>query len=123
VGIRGIIAVALAAVIAVPAVGSAQFTTFVQPPRPVETVLVVGTDTVGRVIDTTEVVTADNMRAWVDSAAGDIVPPRDTVVPVVTARGFVDGARAPNTATSLPMLLLLGAGALGAGALLLRTRA
>jgi hypothetical protein len=121
---RSVIAVALAGMIAIPAAAGAQFTTFVQPPpRPADKVVVVGTDTVGRVIDSTAVVTADNMRAWVDSAAGDIVPPRDTIVQTTTVRGFVDGSRAPNTATSLPMLLVLGAGAVGAGALLLRSRA
>jgi hypothetical protein len=119
---RGIIAVALAAALAVPAGAGAQFTTFVQPPpRPAP--LTATIDTVGGVIDTTTMVTADNMRAWVDSVAGDIVPRRDTTWRETTTRGFVDGSRAPDTATTLPVLLILGASAVGAGMILLRTRA
>jgi hypothetical protein len=119
---RGIIAVALVAAMAAPAAASAQFTTFVQPPpRPAP--LTATVDTIGGVIDTTTMVTADNMRAWVDSVAGDIVPPRDTTWRETTTRGFVDGARAPNTATTLPMLLILGMSAIGIGVVLLRMRA
>jgi hypothetical protein len=66
------------------------------------------------------------MKAWVDSAAGDAVDLRErtaTSTPLPPAGDvFTDGAPAPDTATPLPLLMALGAGALGAGAALLRRR-
>jgi hypothetical protein len=79
------------------------------------------------------------MKAWVDSAAGDIVVNRvDSTGRPVAATGpvtsgaatpsaestaaFRDGARAPDTATWLPLIVLIGTGAVGAGVLLLRWR-
>jgi hypothetical protein len=92
-------------------------------------------------------VTLTNMKAWVDSAAGSVgtVAPMtrtDTAIVAATtqapaaatthttavAKGdvadstFRQGGRAPNTASPLPMLALLGASSLIAGLALLRRR-
>jgi hypothetical protein len=123
-----------------PATAAGQFTTFVTPPRPrVDSAKTVVTpaqqqaaaDSVARVAIT-------NMKAWVDSAAGDVVVNRvDSTGRPVAAPGpvtsgtatagastsvFRDGARAPDTATWLPLLVLVGTGAIGVGVLLLRWR-
>jgi hypothetical protein len=122
-----------------PATAAGQFTTFVTPPRPrVDSAKTVATpaqqqaaaDSVARVAIT-------NMKAWVDSAAGDVVVNRvDSAGRPVAARGpvtsgttagastsvFRDGAQAPDTATWLPLLVLVGTGAVGVGVLLLRWR-
>ncbi len=127
-----------------PAAAVGQFTTFT-PPRPrVDTTQTAQTpaqreqakaDSVARVAIT-------NMKAWVDSAAGDVVVNRvDSTGRPVAATGpvtsgaassraaaaestmtFREGARAPDTATYLPLLVLLGTGAIGVGVLLLRWR-
>jgi hypothetical protein len=107
-----------------PAAAAAQFTTFVAPPERVDTVIVF--DTV-RVADADSVSRAsiNNMKAWVDSAAGDAVDLRTvTDSPTTPDRvpAFTDGAPAPDTATPLPLLLTLGAGAIGVGTVLLRRR-
>jgi hypothetical protein len=124
-----------------PATAAGQFTTFVTPPRP-------PADSVKRVatpaqqaaaVDSIARVTVTNMKAWVDSAAGDVVINRvDSTGRPVAATGpvtsgaatpaaestaaFRDGARAPDTATWLPLLVLVGTGAIGVGVLLLRWR-
>jgi hypothetical protein len=123
-----------------PATAAGQFTTFVTPPRqrvdsapatPAQKAA--AADSVARVAIT-------NMKAWVDSAAGDVVVNRvDSAGRPVAATGpvtsgaatpartestavFRDGARAPDTATWLPLLVLIGTGAIGVGVLLLRWR-
>jgi hypothetical protein len=82
-----------------------------------------------------------DMRAWVDSAAGvavltqagDVtqdslvtpspVQPAPAAAPAATTQ-FRNGATAPNTASPLPLLVLLGVGALALGAAVLaRSRA
>jgi hypothetical protein len=130
-----------------PATALGQFTTFVTPPRPrVDSATVPQTPVQQRATaDSIARVTITNMKAWVDSAAGDVVVNRvDSAGRPVAATGpvtsgvvtptgrdaavaesttvFRDGARAPDTATWLPLLVLVGAGALGAGVLLLRWR-
>lgn len=129
-----------------PATASGQFTTFVTPPRPrVDTATTVGTPAQQRVAaDSVARVAITNMKAWVDSAAGDIVINRadstgrpvaapgpvtsGAVAPVGRAASaestsvFQEAARAPDTATLLPLLVLLGTGAVGLGVLLLRWR-
>jgi hypothetical protein len=130
-----------------PATALGQFTTFVTPPRPrVDSATVPQTPAQQRATaDSIARVTITNMKAWVDSAAGDVVVNRtDSAGRPVAAAGpvtsgpvaairrdgagrestltFTEGARAPDTATWLPLLVLIGAGAMGVGALLLRSR-
>jgi len=128
VSLRGSIA-SLALVALVPLVAEAQFTTFVEPPKRVDTVVVV--DTIAVAADSARV--AENLKAWVDSAAGGAVDLRDTLA-IDTRTGDVvrdgvrrddvlrDGVPAPDTATPLPLMLVAGAGGIAAGAFLLRRR-
>jgi len=131
-----------AAALLTPAALPAQFTTFVAPPRKaaadsakpsVVAVAKARADSVSRMSLT-------DMKAWVDSAAGTTKPAlsatdtamtrADTLVattstPSATAHTtstFSNGAIAPNTATSLPTLLVAGLLSLTAGLLLLRRR-
>jgi hypothetical protein len=129
-----------------PATAFGQFTSYT-PPRPrVDTATTPATpaqraataDSVARVAIT-------NMKAWVDSAAGDIVVnrvdstgrPAAATGPVTTGAAtpaerdaaraespsvFGAAARAPDTATWLPLLVLIGTTAVGVGVLLLRWR-
>ena len=120
---------AMAALMGVPSVASAQFTTFIPPKNTVA-------DSVKAIVATQQKVQADsithaqitNMQTWVDSAAG--VAPRsmtaaDTVVAgsrtVINAdtTTFANGTRAPATASDLPLLALMGATALLLGTVLL----
>jgi hypothetical protein len=130
-----------------PATAWGQFTTFVTPPRPrVDTATTVATPAQQRTAaDSVARVAITNMKAWVDSAAGDIVVNRvDSTGRPVAATGpvtsgavtpagrdaaraestsvFREGAPAPDTATWLPLLVLVGTGAVGVGVLLLRWR-
>jgi hypothetical protein len=122
-----------------PATAFGQFTTFTTPPRPrVDSTKVQPTPEQQRVTtDSLSRVAITNMKAWVDSAAGDVVVNRtdSTGRPVaapgpVTSRPaaaestmvFRDGARAPDTATTLPLIVLVGASAVGIGVVLLRWR-
>ena len=116
--LRGSIA-SLALVALVPLVAEAQFTTFVEPPKRVDTVVVV--DTIAVAADSARV--AENLKAWVDSAAGGAVDLRDTLA-IDTRTGDVlrEGVPAPDTATTLPLMLVAGAGGIAAGAFLLRRR-
>lgn len=121
--IRGSLA-SLALIALTPVAAAAQFTTFVAPPERVDTIVV--TDTViAPAVDSAEAI--DNMKAWVDSAAGGALDLDSVGVPAPEAvpPGDVftdDGLPAPDTATPLPTILTLGAGAIAAGALLLRRR-
>lgn len=125
----------LAALLAAPA-ASAQFTGLVTPPPrpapPVELVASAGDVSA----DTTVARRMSDMKAWVDSAAVAVAAqaPQDTTTPpaaiedapaVVPApqeevSAFREGAPAPNTATLLPALMLLGAGLVAGGAALRR---
>jgi LPXTG-motif cell wall-anchored protein len=113
---------------------AAQFTTVVAPPkREVAAATVVANPTPR---DTGRRATLQEMSAWVDSVAGtaptvasapfvvdsargDVVAPAEP--PAATER-FTDGARAPNTASPLPSLLIAGLAAMVTGAALLATR-
>ena len=125
----------LAAFLTVPA-ASAQFTGLVTPPpRPAPPVELVarGGDVSA---DTTAAHRMTDMKAWVDSAAVAVAAkaPQDTAPPPVIVEAapavieppqeevsaFREGAPAPNTATPLPALLLLGAGLVAGGAALRR---
>ena len=130
-----------------PVTAFGQFTSYTPPPRPrVDTATTPATPAQERATaDSVARVAITNMKAWVDSAAGDIVVNRvDSAGRPVAAAGpvtsgvvspagrsaasaestsvFRDGARAPDTATWLPLLVLVGTGAVGVGVLLLRWR-
>lgn len=136
--IRSVLATAV--LLAAPAAASAQFTSFTaHPPRPADSTaarapLVALSDSARRAqADSANRAGIANMKAWVDSAAvahGTSIPtPVDSSTTTVTttttttaATGEV-GLRAPDTATPLPSIILLGVGSLVAGAgLLLRRR-
>jgi hypothetical protein len=115
---------------------SAQFTTFIPPQTK-------AADSVKAVVATQQRVRADsvqrvqltNMKTWVDSAAGVVAPPVATradslmgsppdsltrsKVATDSAPTLKNGARAPETASDLPLLALLGAMGLGIGTVLL----
>jgi hypothetical protein len=123
------------ALVAAPS-ASAQFTGLVTPPPrpapPVEMIAEAG----AVAADTTAAARMSDMKAWVDSAAVAVAAqaPQDTVTPPVVIEtpaaaepaprqevtAFQEGAPAPNTATALPALLLLGAGLIAGGAALRR---
>jgi hypothetical protein len=129
-----------------PATAAGQFTTYTPPPRPrADSAGAPATPAQQRAAaDSVARVAITNMKAWVDSAAGDVVVNRTdstgrpvaavgpvTPDPLATPRrdaagrestvAFTEGARAPDTATWLPLLVLIGSVAVGAGALLLRS--
>lgn len=118
--------VALAAVLAIAPSGAwAQVTTFVPPRAPQAdsaTVAARVTDSLA-VRDSTAKAQVANMKAWVDSAAGDVVTVRSDSAGLTangTAESFRNGSRAPETASPLPLLALSGASAMGVGLLLRR---
>lgn len=129
---RNILALgAMLTLAAVPA--AAQFTTVVAPPRR-ETPA--ATQAAQAAADTSRRTALRDMSAWVDSVAGAPAPVVEATV-VDSAAGavepapepqaastekFSEGARAPDTATALPFVLLLGLTSLGAGIALLVTR-
>lgn len=119
---RRILMVAVLACAARPA--AAQITTYVAPPRPSaeSRQLIASADSARR--DSLERATLTNMTAWVDSAAGVTVPSTvgDSVDPGRPVTTFADGSVAPNTASPLPLLMLVGAVAFGAGIVLLGRR-
>jgi LPXTG-motif cell wall-anchored protein len=113
---------------------AAQFTTVVAAPKRPAAAATLVTDPTPR--DTGRRATLQQMSAWVDSvagnapavtaatqvvdsASGDVVVPSE---PAAATERFTDGARAPDTASPLPSLLLAGLIALVTGAALLATR-
>ena len=128
---RRIIEIATLVALAAPVrAGTAQITTFIAPPnRARDSVKAAVAQAKEAVQDSVARAQITDMKTWVDSAAGLTVPPIPVdssafaplpPVEVGSPAGRLNGARAPATAGSLPLLLLLGAGAMGAGALLLR---
>ena len=136
-------AAAMLTLVAIPA--SAQFTSVVvPPPAKAAPVAQTQTQTIAERRDSAARVTMTNMKDWVDSAAatlGVAAVPADSARAVVEAPAaqahheapkapasaaetteFREGARAPDTATPVPMLALLGLLSLGAGLVLLRPR-
>lgn len=118
----------------------AQFTTVVAPPPAQKQAIAVAEARAAVPRDTGHRATLQAMSAWVDSvagtpapavvtdsAAGDVVASSDSAaVPSPRNEGagttrFADGARAPNTASALPLILVAGLGALLVGAWLLVT--
>jgi hypothetical protein len=134
---------ALAAMMAVPVfTAGAQFTTVVAPPpAQKQAVAVAAAAAKATPSDTGHRATLKEMSAWVDSvagapspavvtdsAAGEVALSSDTTSAPVAAKSesrgttkFADGARAPNTASPLPLMLVAGLGALLVGAWLLVT--
>lgn len=125
-----------------PLPASAQFTTVVTPPRRDRPAPAAAADARPQP-DTATRAALLEMRAWVDSAAEAlevdaataepatpadtlaVAPERHPAAPIPAPRAaeptvaFREGAPAPDTATSLPLLALIAVGALGAGLLLL----
>ena len=135
--IRRLIAISLIA--SMPAAAAAQFTTFIPPQVKVA-------DSAKAIVAAQKTATADtslnvrltNLKTWVDSAAGVVAPStqaRDSLAATTSDSAALvasktnasdtaalrNGARAPETASDLPMLALIGAATLGLGALLLGT--
>jgi hypothetical protein len=97
-----------------PAAAAAQFTTFITPPNPAK-------DSIKAAVAAEQKASSDsitraqitNMKTWVDSAAGVVVPATDTAFRVQTITGDTvavtsTGLVAPNTASAVPFLLLTG---------------
>lgn len=103
---------------------AAQITTYIAPPRATteSRQLIATADSARR--DSLERVGIANMTAWVDSAAGVTVPSTvgDSIDPGRPVTTFADGSVAPNTASVLPSLMLVGVVVFGAGMVLLARR-
>lgn len=134
-------ALILGFVVAPIASAGAQFTTVVAPP-PAQKAAIAAADAKKAEVprDTGHRATLQAMSAWVDSvagtpapsvvtdsAAGEVAMSSDSAA-VTTPRNegagttrFADGARAPNTASPLPFILVAGLGALLVGGWLLVT--
>ena len=107
---------------------NAQITTYIAPPRPAKPTpaMVAAADSARA--DSTAAVAMTNMKTWVDSAAGVVVPSRvgdtttraDSLPPAVVTT-FENGSVAPNTASALPTIGLIGIVLFAAGAVLLAT--
>jgi hypothetical protein len=102
----------LAFIALAPASAAAQFTTFIAPPNPVK-------DSIQAVVAAEQKAAADsvtraqiaNMKTWVDSAAGVVVPATDTAFAVQTVTATTEtsgGLMAPDTASPVPFLLASG---------------
>jgi hypothetical protein len=120
-----------------PASTHAQITTFVAPPRKatVDSVKAIVAANTAR-SDSVARMSLSNMKEWVDSAAGvgtptpaatDTMAASQEVAAATTpapTRGattsFSNGAIAPNTASPLPLLLVLGIASLAGGLTTLR---
>jgi hypothetical protein len=110
-----------------PGVAAAQFTTFI-PPVNTTADSVKAAVVAAQQVQKDSVVAAQvtNMKTWVDSAAGlaqtsattadslSIAPTPPTTAAVDSAT-FANGARAPATASALPLLMLLGIALVCAG--------
>jgi hypothetical protein len=120
--------VLLALITSVPATASAQFTTFIPPQsRAKDSVKAAVVAEQRARSDSITAASVTNMRTWVDSAAGVISPTivRDSLASdslgraAVESTTFRNGSTAPMTASSLPLLLVLGMVSLCSAALLL----
>ena len=128
----------LAFAVAAPVAASAQFTTFVAEPtaRIDSAKAAIVAETKARADSVTRVALTD-MRAWVDSAAGVNASVRTDSVPVTTnvpsaplpappaaaTTSFSNGAVAPDTASALPLITILGLASLSLGIVMLAGRA
>jgi hypothetical protein len=98
-----------------PAAAAAQFTTFITPPNPAKDSLKAAVVAEQKAItDSVNKAQIANLKTWVDSAAGVVVPPVDTAIQaesIVTdslTTTASNGLLAPNTASPVPLLLLTG---------------
>ena len=115
---------------------SAQFTTFIPPQSKAADSIKAAVTTQQRAqADSIQRVQLTNMKTWVDSAAGVVAPPVATradslmgsppdsltrsQVATDSAPTLKNGARAPETASNLPLFALLGAMGLGIGTVML----
>lgn len=117
---------------------TAQFTTFIPPQtRAADSVKTAVAAQQRAETDSIQRVQLTNMKTWVDSAAGVIAPPTATradslmglppdsltrtqaQVATDSAPTLKNGARAPETASNLPLFALLGAMGLGIGTVML----
>ena len=118
-----------------PAVASAQFTTFVPPVAKTDSVQAAAVAQTKAARDSITHTTLTNMKAWVDSAAGTVATTTDTTSaaspstpgstpPTSTSSttSFSNGALAPNTASPLPLIALVGLAALSLGTVMLAGR-
>jgi hypothetical protein len=131
--------IALSLIVGLPAAAAAQFTTFIPPQNKVtDSAKIAVAGQKAAQADTSLNTRLTNLKTWVDSAAGVVAAPtaaRDSLAatnPAFPAKDSVtmkasdtatlrNGARAPATASNLPLLALIGAITLGLGALLLGT--
>ena len=126
---RRLIAIALLAVS--PALAEAQFTTFIPPKnKVVDSAKAVVAAVQKAAADTALSLRLTNMKTWVDSAAGVVPTPTsraDSLAAGLPAPGTIaadtlamrNGSRAPATASTLPLIALVGGTTLSFGALLL----
>ena len=128
----------LAFAIAAPTAASAQFTTFIaQPSAKIDSAkAAIVAETKARTDSVTRTTLTD-MRAWVDSAAGvsstsvqtDTLPepvtnaPPPLPTPNNTTTSFSNGAVAPDTASALPLITILGLASLSLGIVMIAGRA
>ncbi|HEX6058491.1 MAG TPA: hypothetical protein VFZ11_05685 [Gemmatimonadaceae bacterium] len=131
---------ALALVAAAPSGAAAQFTTVVRPPERQAAAVEAASEAARS--DSAATLQIVSMQQWVDSVAAEAAAEGDTIVAVESAGDVVmdsaelaarpgestlryaSGAPAPDTATPLPLLTLVGLIAAGiGGALLYRPRA
>ena len=99
-----------------PATAAAQFTTFISPPNPVKDSIKAAVVAEQKAaVDSVTRAQIANMKTWVDSAAGIVVPATDTAFIVKTITGDTvtavvrsSGMVAPNTASPVPFLLATG---------------
>ena len=129
-----------AATLLTPAALSAQFTTFVAPPRKAVADSAPTTVAAKARADSVARMSLTDMKSWVDSAAGtstQVATANDTTMAAANAAAaatqapganarttttFSNGAIAPNTASPLPAYLAAGVASLSAGLFLLRRR-
>lgn len=99
-----------------PATAAAQFTTFISPPNPIKDSIKAAVVAEQKAaVDSVTRAQIANMKTWVDSAAGIVVPATDTAFVVKTITGDTvttviksSGMLAPNTASAVPFLLVTG---------------
>lgn len=129
-----------AATLLTPAALSAQFTTFVAPPRKAAVDSAPTTVAAKARADSVARMSLTNMKEWVDSAAGtstQIASANDTTMAAANAAApapqvpsgnarttttFSNGAIAPNTASPLPAYVAAGVASFSVGLILLRRR-
>jgi len=125
----------IALTVAAPAAASAQFTTFVaEPAAKVDSAKAAIVAETKAKSDSVTRVTLTDMKAWVDSAAGvtssvqtDTSLAQTTTTPTpplatASTTTFSNGAAAPDTASALPLITILGLASLSLGTDVSRTR-